>query len=195
MKTFTIGITGGIGSGKSTVCWMFNKLGVEIFEADTVAKKIMNNNRAVKFKIQQAFGKDCYDENGLDRKYLAAKVFKDKEELEILNGIVHPYVYMEFDKGKRQGHPILIMESAIMFQTEYYKKLDKTIYVDSPLEMRIARAMERDGAKYEDVVLRINNQDKNQTNKDKADHFINNDGELDDLKDQVLEIWNKIVPR
>ena len=188
----TIGVTGGIGSGKSTVCSIFEELGATVFYSDDVAKEIMNTDRDVKFKISATFGANCYDAKGLDRKYLASKVFGKPEELEMLNHIVHPKVYEKFEEEKKKNPDVLIMESALLFQTGYYKTLDKTIVVDADLNSRIFRAMKRDNASYEDVKKRIKHQSVGIL---KADYIIKNDMTitLKQLRKTVKSFYKKHI--
>jgi len=188
----TVGVTGGIGSGKSTVCSIFEELGATIFDSDSVAKDIMNTDKHVKFKISFNFGSECYRDGKLDTKHLASQIFNNPEKMKIVESIVHPKVYERFEEEKKKKPDVLIMESALLFQTGYHKNLDKTIVVVADLDSRIARAMKRDGSSYADVKKRIKNQVVGML---KADHIINNDISitLPSLKKTVKNFYKKYL--
>lgn len=191
-KPLLIGLTGGIGSGKSTIAKIFKSLGVPVFNSDAEAKEILNNNSKVIKAITNAYGA-VYTENGLNTKKIAAIVFNDTKALEKLNGIVHPEVKIAFENwvSKHSSEKILIKEAAILFETEGYKELDKTILVVSPKELRIKRVMKRDTIDEAAVLERIETQMSDEKKKSLADFIIsNNDKKL--LIPQVLALNTKL---
>lgn len=183
-----IGITGGIGSGKSTVCRIFHVLGIPIYNADNEAKYLMANDKALKSSIINLLGSESYKNNHLNREFIASKVFKDKDLLKKLNALVHPAVKNDFIKwSEKQIAPYVIYEAALMIESGSYKLLDKVIVVTAPLEQRIARVCERDKVLQEKVLARINNQLSQEEMLKYADHVITNDGKTS-LISKVLEL-------
>ena len=184
-----VGLTGNIGSGKTTICKVFEKLGVPVFYADLRARKIMER-RAVINRVVDAFGKDVLDEGStLNRKALAGIVFNDREKLDILNSIVHPLVREEYLEwaDERQDQPYLIEEAAILFESGMASHFDKIIVVAAPLELRVSRVMERDGVNREEVLRRAENQFSEKVLLARADYVIHND-ESQLVLPQVLAI-------
>lgn len=145
--TLKIGITGGIGSGKSTVCQVFKILGVPVFEADMAAKTLINSDPVIRNGLVQLFGKHIYGNDGrIDRKMLASLIFTDESLLQQVNNLVHPAVRNEFTNWtKRQDSEYIIHEAAILFESGFYKMMDYTILVSAPEEIRIERVSKRDG--------------------------------------------------
>lgn len=196
-KHIKVGITGGIGAGKSTVCRIFEKFGTPVYYADQRAKKLMNSDPVLKKKIRQAFGWDTYDKNGkLDRHYLAKIVFNNQKLLSALNHIVHPAVLEDYQIWVKRcaydGYPYSIKEAALMFETESYKQLDRIIVVTSPIDMRIERIMKRDHMKREEVLKRMKNQVSDRERLEKADYVIRNSGEFS-LIEQSLAIHRDLI--
>lgn len=188
-----IGITGGIGSGKSTVCRVFKILGIPVFEADIVAKELMNTDAGIYRQLVDLFGADVYlPDHTVNRKYLAGIVFNDPSLLAKLNEIVHPVVRQTFfDWCEKQQSEYIIHEAAILFESGFYKMMDKTITVVTSENERIQRVMKRDGITLEMVKERIRNQWNDQQRTELADFVIgNNDDEL--IIPQILEIVKKI---
>ena len=188
-----IGITGGIGSGKSTVCRVFLAFGTPVFEADKIAKDLMNTNEEIREKLVNLFGTSVYlHDQTVDRKYLAGIVFNDPSLLEQLNAIVHPVVRKTFfDWCEKQQTPYIIHEAAILFESDFYKMMDKTITVVTTENERIQRVMKRDGLTLELVKVRIRNQWSDEERIKLADFVIgNNDDEL--IIPQIIEIDKKI---
>lgn len=183
-----VGLTGGIGSGKSTVAKMFQKLGIAVYIADDEAKKMMNENTFVKKQIIELLGNEAYTDKKLNRGYIANIVFKDKEKLNQLNAIVHPRVARHFDywKKKQKGSYVL-KEAAILFENDGYKNCDYTILVSAPVETRIERVLKRDNTSKEDVLNRMNNQWDDDKKLALTDFVINNNN-LKDTENQVNEI-------
>ena len=156
---YKIGITGGIGSGKSTVCALFAEQGVAVYDSDFEAKRLMNESEAMRQALIAAFGQECYGEQGLNRAYLASQVFGNEEALQRLNAIVHPAVREDFRMwAERQQGTYVILESAILFESGFDTEVDATLAVMAPLEERVRRTMARDGVEREQVLSRISHQ-------------------------------------
>lgn len=186
-----IGITGGIGSGKTTTCQIFEQLGAPVYYADVQAKQLMAQD-PLKSKIIQAFGEKAYQNGQLDRGYLANQVFSSKERLSVLNGLVHPAVADDFDEWLEQNEkaPYVLKEAAILFESGAYQAVDYTVLVIAPEEVRVNRVMERDGVTHDEVMQRMKNQWTQERKVKLADHIINNYGEHL-LIPQVLELHHK----
>ncbi|MGV0925679.1 dephospho-CoA kinase [Empedobacter sp. ULE_I145] len=192
-QPFVAGITGGIGSGKSTAAKFFEELGIPVYNSDTRAKTIQNENSEVKVKIIAAFGEEAYNENGLNKPYLSKQVFQNNEKLKLLNSIVHPAVFQDFENWKKaQKSDIVMKEAAILIESGSYKDCDVVISVVVDLETRIARTVERDGLSREEILARINNQISDEERIAKSDFIIDNNGNLAHLKNEVEETFIKI---
>lgn len=189
-----VGLTGGIGSGKSTVSQVFINLGVPVFNSDLVARNIVNTNAKAIKKIKSAFGKQLYDSGELDRKALAAIVFTNPDALEQLNSIVHPLVGEEFNKwcDKNSSAPYILKEAAILFESGAHQNLDRIITVYTKKEERIRRIIARDNVSAEDVEHRMNNQWTDETRNKLADFIIIND-DKDKLLPQVMELHEVLL--
>ncbi len=188
-----IGITGGIGSGKSTVCRVFSVLGVPVFEADKVAKQLMNSDPEVAEQLIRLFGAPVYlPDHTVDRKYLAGIVFNNPSLLAQLNAVVHPAVRKAFARwSEKQDAKYVIHEAAILFESGFYKMMDKTITVYTDEDQRIQRVLRRDGVTMKQVKERIRNQWKDEERLKLADFVIkNNDDDL--IIPQILKIDKKI---
>ncbi|MCB9191081.1 MAG: dephospho-CoA kinase [Flavobacteriales bacterium] len=187
-----VGITGGIGSGKTTTCKIFEQLNVPVYYADIRAKELMLHNEQLRSKIIQAFGEKAYSNGHLNREYLAKVVFSSKEKLSVLNGLVHPAVGADFEAWleEHESAKYVLKEAAILFESGAYHNVDVTVLVIAPKEVRIDRVTERDGFTRDEVLKRMNNQWTQERKAKLADHIINNDGtEL--LIPQVLELHRK----
>ena len=195
MQHLRIGITGGIGAGKSTVCKIFNQIGIPIYDADFRAKWLMNNNPELKEAIRKSFGWDSYTrKDDLNRDYLGKVVFNNEEKLKNLNNIVHPAVIIDFElwTQEQKHEPYSLKEAALLFESNSYKNLHKVIVINSPIETRIERVVKRDHVKREDVLKRIENQSTDRERMEKADWIIYNDG-IRSLIEQTMNIHNKIL--
>lgn len=156
---YKIGITGGIGSGKSTVCRMFCEHGIAVYDSDSRAKKLMQESGAIRQQLIEVFGEECYNAEGLNRPYLARCVFGDKDALHRLNSIVHPAVRTDFRRwAEEQQSAYVIMESAILFEAGFEAEVDTTLAVLAPKSMRVERTMQRDGVTREEVEQRMEHQ-------------------------------------
>ena len=188
-----IGLTGGIGSGKTTVAKIFELLGIPVYYADDAAKKIMNEDEELKTAIENQFGHDAYRNGELDRTYLSAKVFADPLQLEILNSLVHPATVRDAAKWmSRQKTPYTLKEAALIFESGSAEYLDYVIGVYAPATLRIKRAMERNHLSYEEVKQRMDKQlDENMKMK-LCDFVIYND-EQQLVIPQVIELHKKLL--
>ncbi len=196
----TLGVTGGIGSGKSAACAMFEDLGARVVYADAEAKRLMAEDPALRAAIAEAFGAESYDASGaLNRPYLAARVFGDPEQVARLNALVHPRVREAFfvlrDTAATDGYALFVYEAALIYETEADRVLDYVAVVDAPLETRIARVMARDGVPREAVLARMQHQMPAEELRRRADFVIENDGDLRRLRAQVGELYDALVGR
>lgn len=189
-----VGITGGIGSGKTYVCKMFESLGVPVYNADERAKYLMNNDENLKSNIIKLFGSEAYLNGELNRQFIAQIVFADKEKLEQLNALVHPAVAKDSEEWNQQhtDKPYTLKEAALLFESGSYKTLDKTILVHADENQRILRVMQRDNLNKESVEARIKNQLNDAEKMPLADFIINNDGnrEIDKIVKRIHEYFN-----
>jgi dephospho-CoA kinase len=175
---FKVGITGNIGSGKTTVCKIFEVLGIPVFYADDAAKDVMVTDAELIAGIKQAFGDEAYfDDNTLNRKHIAGIVFNDKEQLAKLNSLVHPAVFRAFDQWvlHQKNAPYVLKEAAILFESGSYKKCDRAIMVTAPLNLRIKRVTTRDGITADEVKSRNDRQFTEEKKLALADDVIIND--------------------
>lgn len=186
--TKIIGLTGGIGSGKTTVANYMKSLGIPVYIADEEAKKIMETKEVIGL-IQQTFGKSIIANNKINREKLAQIVFNNPDKLQQLNAIVHPIVKQNFDNWVKNhaNHPFVIKEAAILFESGSYKYCDSIITVTAPLETRLQRVMERDKTDRESVLSRIKNQWSEEQKLEKSNFVIVNIS-LEDTKNQVDNI-------
>ncbi len=173
-----IGITGGIGSGKTTVCKVFELLGIPVFYADHVAKSIMQTDLQLKNEILIAFGPQSYSIDGLlNRSYISSIVFKDELQLRRLNSIVHPAVFRAFDQwiANHSDAPYVLKEAALLFESESYKMCDLSILVISPEDIRIRRVIARDHIIKDEIMLRMKRQFTDEQKMKFADQVLIND--------------------
>lgn len=190
-----VGVTGGIGSGKTTVCKVFELLGIPVFYADDVAKSIMHTDPVLKTAILNNFGENSYTKEGkLNRSYISSLVFNNKPELEKLNSLVHPAVFRAFDNWllEHADAPYVIKEAALLYESESYKMCDKSILVIAPTETKISRVKVRDGISDEDVKLRMNRQFSDEMKIKFADHILNND-EKQLLIPQIIQLHQQFL--
>ncbi|MFX0556838.1 dephospho-CoA kinase [Maribacter sp. CXY002] len=170
-----VGLTGGIGSGKSTVGNMFKKLGVPVYNSDKQAKKLMDSSKKIHNKIIDLLGEQSYVDGKLNRAYIADKVFGNKELLTSLNAIVHPAVRKHFLKwATKQNHPYVIQETALLFENGSRDNYDKVILVTAPIKIRIQRVVERDNSSKNGVLARMKNQLDDDLKIEKSDFVIEN---------------------
>ncbi len=188
-----IGITGGIGSGKSTVCKLFQCLEVPVFNADEAGRDLLAEDSSVIKKVIEIFGDTIITGQKPDRKKMAEIVFKNPEKLAELTAVIHPAVRSKFNEWvSEQSTSYVINEAAILFETGIYKQLDYTILVTAPEEIRIQRVMQRDGIDEATIRDRIKNQWSDEQKKELANFVISND-EVNPLMPLVMEIHNKLL--
>jgi dephospho-CoA kinase len=189
-----IGITGGIGSGKSTVAKIFELLGIPVYYADAAAKDIMNRDPELKALVQQHFGADMYDSSGLlDRKRLGSIVFNDQEKLELLNSLVHPATIRDSEQwALQQKSPYVLKEAALLFESAAFHYLDKVIGVSAPQSLRILRVMQRDKVTRNDVLARMHKQIDDTIKMRLCDYVIYND-EQQMVIPQVLRVHEQLL--
>jgi dephospho-CoA kinase len=186
----TVGITGGIGAGKTTVCKIFEELGAKVIYADELAKEIMENDESLKRKIKKIFGEKSYIGEKLNRKFIADIIFSSDEKRKLLESIVHPAVIKRIlsdlkkiaDEGK---YNFVIVEAALIFESGFDKELDYVLVVDADDEIKIKRIMERDKCSKEEVLKRMRAQLDSKIKRELADMVIINDGDIDELRKKV----------
>lgn len=185
---FKVGITGGIGSGKSTVCRLFAARGVAVYDCDAAAKRLMAEDETLKGAIVARFGEACYCGSVLNRSYLAEQIFGSDEAREALNGLVHPAVIADFERwAEEQAGEYVVLESAILFEAGLEKHLDCVVAILAPKPLRLERAMKRDGAQREQIEARMATQLDDDTLCAKADVSLVNIFE-EELEQQVQEL-------
>ncbi|UCD61240.1 MAG: dephospho-CoA kinase [Flavobacteriaceae bacterium] len=188
-----IGLTGGIGSGKTTVAKLFKEFGVPVYNSDLKAKKLMQNSKELRTSIIDLLGKESYVLKKLNKKYIADKVFEDKELLQKLNAIVHPAVKHDFiEWAKTKKTPYVIQEAAILFENNSYKTFDKIILVKAPKEVRLQRILARDTISEEEILARMENQWDDSKKIPLADYVIENT-DLEKTRLQVEEIHYQLT--
>lgn len=171
-----IGLTGGIGSGKSVVASLLKVAGIPVYIADEESKRLTNISPIIKEQLISLFGKELYTREGLNKKLLASYIFTNTDYLKQVNAIIHPVVDRDFREWlTRQTTDIVVIETAILFESGFHQLVDKSLMVYAPLEIRIKRTMERDRISKEEVLHRINNQLSDEIKKERADYVIYND--------------------
>ena len=173
-----IGLTGGIGSGKSTVAKIFELLNVPVYYADNASKRLYNTDKELMSRIKKHFGEDVYTNEQINRSRLAAIVFNDPEQLELLNQLVHPPTIKDADTWmKMQTAPYIIKEAALLFESGSAAGLDYVIGIQAPFNIRLQRAMNRDNVSREQVINRMDSQMDEEKKMLLCDYIINNNGE------------------
>ena len=190
-----VGITGGIGSGKTTIAKVFEVLGIPVYYADDAAKRLMNEDEILKEKIQYHFGKECYLDGTLNRKWLSNLVFNNDEKLSLLNSIVHPATILAAQVWmQQQTSPYALKEAALIFETGSQQQLDYVIGVFTPVPMRIQRVIQRDGLGQEEVKKRMDKQMEETSKMRLCDFVITND-EQELVIPQVLAIHETLLSK
>lgn len=186
-----IGLTGGIGSGKTTVAKIFQILGIPVYYADEAARRLMNTNEEIKTAIIKNFGAEAYLNGELNRKYLGSVVFSDKQKLDLLNSIAHPVTIRDAEEWiKRQSTPYVVKEAALLFESSSAENLDYIVGVYAPQHIRVKRVIDRDQISVEDVMKRISRQLDEEEKMKRCDFVIvNNEQQL--VIPQVLELDKK----
>jgi dephospho-CoA kinase len=172
-----LGITGGIGSGKSYVSSLLRvNLNVPVYDCDTEAKRLMNEDKGIQQQLMKLVGAHVYTDGKLQKKVLADYLFADQQHAQGVNAIVHPAVRADFGKWiKRQNTDVVAIESAILYESGFDTLVDKVLFVDAPMELRIQRVMQRDGSSRQQVEARIGMQ-RSEEQRKKADFVIENEG-------------------
>lgn len=188
-----LGVTGGIGSGKTTVCRIFRVLGIPVFVADTVARDLMEKDVGIRAGINLIAGKDLYSTGTLDRKELARLIFNRPELLRKVNAAVHPAVLKRFDEWASASEaPYVIMEAAILFEAGADSLVDRVVTISAPVEERIARVMGRNDLTREEVIRRINNQMEDEEREEQSYYVLNNaDNEM--IIPEILKIHEDML--
>lgn len=193
-----IGITGGIGSGKTTICKVFETLGIPVFYADTIAKEIMITDPILVAGIKDTFGEESYfEDKSLNNKHIAAIVFNNVDELNKLNALVHPAVFRAFETWEKDipsTVPYTLKEAALLFESGSYKMCDQNILVTSPMAVKLARVMQRDKVTEAQVLARMDKQLSDEQKIAMADYFIENT-EQKSVIEQVLNLHQQFLNR
>ena len=189
-----VGLTGGIGSGKTTVSNFLLEYGIPVYNSDSLGKKLMNTNLELINDIVNIFGESVYNNGILNTNLLSSIVFSDAEKIKQLNNLVHPKVAEDFKQWirKNNNQPILVKEAAILIESGAYLDMDKIILVISKKSNRINRVSKRDNSDLESIEKRINFQLTDDEKIKYADYIIENNSSLDDLKNEVLRVINEI---
>ena len=189
---YKVGLTGGIGSGKSTVAELLNIRGVAIYDSDSRAKELMNGNEALREALIAAFGAECYTDAGLNRAWLAERVFGNKAELERLNAIVHPAVMRDFAAwAEAQEGDYVVLESAILLEAGLEEHVDVVVAVMAPKDIRLERAMQRDGVSREQIEERMRNQMSDDERTDRAKYAVVNI-DIEELEEDVEQLHRRL---
>ncbi len=189
-----IGITGGIGSGKSVVSEIFHLYGVPLYNADQEAKKLNDTSPFIRAQLTLQFGEDLYVGGRLDRKKLASIIFHDDQKLSIVNSIIHPQLALHFTEWcrKREHYPVVILDAALLIEAGFNQFVNEVIIVQAPKELRISRVMQRDGVSRSEVEARMNSQLPEEVKLRYANHVITNDN-IHSLIRQVSELMIRVT--
>ena len=194
-----VGLTGGLGSGKSTASKFFISLGAFILDADNAAKKLIESSKKVKNELIKEFGTDIMDANSnVDNKKLARIAFQDEDHQQRLNYVVHPHIHNAIDKSfneilDQNNHQLFIVDAALIYESGYDAHLDYVIVVTAQLKHRMERALNRNTLTREEILKRIEFQWPEQDKTSLADFVIHNDGTEAELNDQIVELFKKLV--
>ncbi len=193
-----IGLTGGIGSGKSTVRDRLQAKGAVVFDADDVAKRLMEEDESVRKDLMDVLGPQTWNEEGrLNRSWTASRIFEDGALRQAVNEIVHPAVYDAFDlaaaAAEAEGAPAIVREAALLPPTSIRQRLDVVLTVSAPKTMRLQRVLNRGGLSVSEIEARMNAQPASELYEAQADEIICNNGSLEDLQSEVDRIWNRLL--
>lgn len=187
-----IGITGGIGSGKSLICNILEEKGYSVFYSDDTAKKLMLDDKEIIHQIKSLLGDNAYVEGALNKEWIAHQIFNDSVKREQINNIIHPAVYRKLDEWSAQLNGFVFVESALMLDTGFYKMLDKVILVIADEQVRIQRVKERDELTMEEIKKRIKSQSSDEDKIKLSDYQIYNNGDVEEAKRQLEKILDLI---
>ncbi len=189
-----IALTGGIGSGKSIVARVFSVLGVPVYDSDSRARKLMEEDEYIVSSLQSLLGSDLYKDGRLQKKIMADAIFSDRSLCEKVNAIVHPRVWLDYEKwSEKQNSDFTIMETALLYESDLYKKFDASIVVVADDEIRVQRVQKRDNCDANTVLKRINNQSSTKKAVAEADFIIENNDTF--VISQVIKVYNTIKKR
>ncbi len=189
-----IGVTGIYASGKGTVCSMFEQLGAIVIDTDIIARDIVIPPSPVLTTLVNTFGNDILNPDGtLNRRYLAQKVFSNKKLVETLNAITHPAILQEVMKRSHDANNIYMINTPLLFETEFYTYMDKNIVVIADTQQVLTRGVLRDGITEEEIKARLNHQISLKEKMKMADYIIDNSGSLENTKKQVEELWKTLI--
>jgi dephospho-CoA kinase len=194
-RPLRVGLTGGIGSGKSTVSDLFAEMGVPVIDADCIAHEVVQKGKPAYAAIIGLFGNGIVDENGdLNRNYLRQLIFEDKEKRRQLESIIHPLVRNEIDlRSGKAGYPYCIISIPLLFESGRQNSVDRILVIDAPESLQLERASARDGARREDIMKIIDAQTDRRQRVEQADDIITNDRDLAKLRKQVTTLHNKYL--
>ena len=188
-----VGLTGGIGSGKTIASKIFEVLGIPVYQADVAAKRLMETNPVLKNQLIEQFGNDAFVDGKLNRSYIAEIIFNDKEKLQLINSLVHPYTIQDgIEWMKKQTSPYAIKEAALIFESGSQSNFDYIIGISSPLTLRLNRTLKRDNINRELVLEKMENQLDEETKMKLCDFVLLND-ERTLLTTQVLAVHEKLI--
>jgi dephospho-CoA kinase len=192
----TLGVTGGLGAGKSTACQRFRENGAIIFDADTVAKEITQNVKEVQDQIAEEFGLDVVKNGRVDNQKLASQAFGSEENQSVLNNIIHPHVIETFEKKrddleKKTG--LLVVDAPLIFESGFDNHLDHTLLVFTSLKLRIARALRRGNLTREEILRRMDLQMPEEDKRDLASFVIENNGSIEELNQEIDILYQQLV--
>ncbi len=192
----TLGVTGGLGAGKSTACQRFKENGAVIFDADSVAKEILQTTQDVQDRITEEFGADVVKDGRVDTRKLASQAFSNEENQSILNNIVHPYVIEAFEKRREELEKkvgLLVVDAPLIFESGFDSHLDHTLLIFASLKMRIARALRRGNLTREEILRRMDLQMPEEDKRDLASFVIENNGSIEELNQEIDKLYQQLV--
>lgn len=191
-----MGVTGGLGAGKSTACQRFKENGAVIFDADSVAKEILQTTQDVQDRITEEFGADVVKDGRVDTRKLASQAFSNEENQSILNNIVHPYVIEAFEKRREELEKkvgLLVVDAPLIFESGFDSHLDHTLLIFASLKMRIARALRRGNLTREEILRRMDLQMPEEDKRDLASFVIENNGSIEELNQEIDKLYQQLV--
>jgi len=191
-----LGVTGGLGAGKSTACQRFKENGAVIFDADSVAKEILQTTQDVQDRITEEFGADVVKDGRVDTRKLASQAFSNEENQSILNNIVHPYVIEAFEKRREELEKkvgLLVVDAPLIFESGFDSHLDHTLLIFASLKMRIARALRRGNLTREEILRRMDLQMPEEDKRDLASFVIENNGSIEELNQEIDKLYQQLV--
>jgi len=192
----TLGVTGGLGAGKSIACQCFKENGAVIFDADSIAKEILQTNQAIQDRIVEEFGADIIKDGQVDTQKLASQAFSNEENQSILNNIVHPYVIEAFEKRRDELERkigLLVVDAPLIFESGFDSHLDHTLLIFASMKMRIARALRRGNLTREEILRRMDLQMPEEDKRDLASFVIENNGSIEELNQEIDKLYHQLV--